>query len=47
MALNFFTEIGNNEVADTFGTRLERLRTLKSTYDPDNLFQLNQNITRA
>ena len=47
MALNFYTEIGDNELSDTFGTRLERLRLLKRTYDPGNLFKLNQNITPA
>jgi hypothetical protein len=44
MALNFFTEVGREEIADSFGQRLERLRTLKRKYDPENLFRLNQNI---
>jgi FAD/FMN-containing dehydrogenase len=44
MALNFFTEVGRDEIADSFGQRLERLRTLKQKYDPENLFRLNQNV---
>ena len=45
MALNFYTEVGQADVADSFGARLERLRTVKRRYDPGNLFRLNQNIT--
>ena len=44
MALNFYTEVGEDEIADSFGARLERLRTVKQQYDPGNLFRLNQNI---
>jgi len=45
MALNFYTEVGQAEVADSFGSRLERLREVKRKYDPRNLFRRNQNIT--
>jgi len=45
MPLNFYTEIGEAEVQDAFGGKLERLRALKNRYDPTNLFRLNQNIT--
>jgi FAD/FMN-containing dehydrogenase len=31
-------------VAETFGANLDRLRTLKDQFDPDNVFHLNQNI---
>ena len=44
MALNFFTEVGEGEIRDSFGSRLDRLRKVKQTYDPGNLFRLNQNI---
>jgi FAD/FMN-containing dehydrogenase len=47
MVLNFFTEIGDEEISDSFGARLERLRLLKRQYDPGNLFRLNQNIKPA
>lgn len=44
MALNFFTEVGEGEIRDSFGPRLDRLRKVKQAYDPGNLFRLNQNI---
>ena len=47
MPLNFYTEIGDAEVADSYGQKLQRLQALKARYDPANLFRLNQNITPA
>ena len=47
MALNFYTEVGENEITDSFGARLARLQTVKQKYDPGNLFRLNQNIKPA
>jgi FAD/FMN-containing dehydrogenase len=47
MALNFITEISDDDLADSFGSKLQRLRELKTTYDPTNLFRLNQNIQPA
>jgi hypothetical protein len=44
MALNFYTEVGDNEISDSFGARLKKLTTVKQKYDPGNLFRLNQNI---
>jgi hypothetical protein len=44
MALNFITEISDDDLADSYGDKLQRLRKLKSAYDPTNLFRLNQNI---
>ena len=47
MALNFTTEISNADIEDSYGAKLQRLRKLKSAYDPTNLFRLNQNIPPA
>ena len=47
MALNFTTELSDADIADSFGPKLQRLRKLKSEYDPTNLFRLNQNIQPA
>lgn len=44
MALNFTTEIGDAELRDSYGAKLDRLRALKRTWDPGNVFRLNQNI---
>jgi FAD/FMN-containing dehydrogenase len=44
MALNFYTEIGESELNDSYGSKVKRLRALKRQYDPTNLFRLNQNI---
>jgi FAD/FMN-containing dehydrogenase len=44
--LNFpgFLEEGQGLMRDAYGGNYERLVTLKSQYDPANLFRLNQNI---
>ena len=34
MALNFYTEVGDDEITDSFGARLDRLKTVKQKYDP-------------
>src|SRR5205823_3504014 len=47
MALNFITEISDADLEDSYGAKLKRLQKLKSTYDPTNLFRLNQNIPPA
>jgi FAD/FMN-containing dehydrogenase len=36
--------VGDHEIEDGFGAKVERLRALKDRYDPTNLFRLNQNI---
>jgi hypothetical protein len=32
---------------ENFGPTYDRLREVKATYDPDNLFHLNQNVIPA
>jgi hypothetical protein len=45
--LNFpgFNEEGEATMRATFGEKYDKLVALKTKYDPDNLFRLNQNIT--
>src|SRR4029450_5683648 len=43
--VNFLGEEGPDRVRAAYGeAKYERLRTLKSKYDPTNFFRLNQNI---
>ena len=44
--LNFpgFVEEGEGLMRAAFGDRFERLVAVKTKWDPDNLFRLNQNI---
>lgn len=42
---NFISDEGAAGVEYAYGDRLERLKAVKASYDPDNFFHLNNNIT--
>jgi len=42
--VNYLGNEGEARVKAAYGTNYERLVMLKNTYDPMNLFRLNQNI---
>lgn len=44
--VNFISEREGHET-DAYGMNYERMVALKNKYDPENLFQLNQNVTPA
>ncbi len=46
--VNFLNADGDDRLGEAYpGSTLDRLRSVKRRYDPDNLFRLNQNITPA
>ncbi len=45
--VNFMMEEGTDRVRATYGENYDRLREVKTTYDPENLFHVNQNIEPA
>jgi FAD/FMN-containing dehydrogenase len=45
--VNFLMDEGSERVAATYRGNYDRLRMVKSAYDPDNLFHVNQNIPPA
>ena len=45
--VNFMSADDAARTSDNYGGTYERLRAVKATYDPDNLFHLNQNVTPA
>lgn len=42
--VNFLPEDDADRVSQAYGPNMDRLRTAKATYDPDNLFRMNHNI---
>ena len=42
--INFLNEDEVDRIADAYGPNYARLKAIKATYDPDNLFRANQNI---
>jgi hypothetical protein len=44
VSVNFLGEEGEDQVKAAYGSHDQRLVALKRTYDPTNLFRLNQNI---
>ncbi len=45
--LNFIMDEGNERVRASYGDNYTRLAQIKATYDPQNLFHINQNIKPA
>jgi FAD/FMN-containing dehydrogenase len=45
--VNFMMDEGQERVQASFRDNYDRLATIKSTYDPANLFRINQNIRPA
>lgn len=42
--INFMMEEGQERIQATYRDNYERLRKIKTRYDPDNLFRVNQNV---
>jgi FAD/FMN-containing dehydrogenase len=42
--VNFLTADEGDRVRSAYGPNYDRLARVKSKYDPDNLFRMNQNI---
>lgn len=45
--INFMDDDDQGRIQDNYGGNFKRLAKVKATYDPDNLFHLNQNIAPA
>src|SRR5205085_2777309 len=45
--INFMGTEDDARAPENFGPSYERLRRVKSVYDPDNVFHLNQNVAPA
>ena len=45
--INFMSGDDDHRAADNYGANYERLSAVKASYDPDNLFHVNQNIAPA
>ena len=42
--INYLGGEGEQRVREAYGPNLDRLAEIKSRYDPDNFFRMNQNI---
>jgi hypothetical protein len=42
--VNFMMEEGQDRVRASYGGNYDKLARIKSKYDPDNIFRVNQNI---
>jgi FAD/FMN-containing dehydrogenase len=45
--VNFMMDEGQERVRATYGSNYTRLSQIKAKYDPDNVFNVNQNIRPA
>jgi FAD binding domain/Berberine and berberine like len=45
--VNFMMDEGEDRIRATYGPNYQRLTEIKATYDPENLFRVNQNISPA
>ncbi|HLR25507.1 MAG TPA: BBE domain-containing protein [Fodinibius sp.] len=45
--INFMMEEGDERIKATYGNNYNRLVEIKTKYDPENFFRVNQNITPA
>ncbi|HEY2220719.1 FAD-binding oxidoreductase [Actinomycetospora sp.] len=45
--VNFMSEYEPDRIRSAYGTKFDRLAAIKATYDPDNVFRGNANITPA
>jgi len=45
--VNFMSDDDDYRVSENYGANYERLASVKASYDPDNVFHINQNIAPA